>query len=74
MRARALGVICFLVISCNTMSDLRRWYAPIGSGHKTQEKDVEQVIVLETEPTGRDFVVIGVFMPPLEAFTSSAAD
>ena len=61
-----LAILC---LSCNTASDLRRWYAPT-DGTARMLKSPDQVTVFETEPADRHFTVIGIFAPPAEAFRS----
>ena len=69
---RAAACIGLLLIACVTDSDLRRHY------HRTDPtprvaKATEDVEILDKQPSGRSFQVIGRFTPPDNLFGSYKA-
>ena len=66
-----LVLLLLALVACNTATDLRRWYVPTDSIPRTQKPPAD-VTVLEAEPVGREFMVVGIFAPPSNAFESYA--
>jgi hypothetical protein len=68
---KALFYGLFCVVACNTLADLREWYA-VTDPTPRQPTPAAQVSVLEAPPSDRQFKVIGIFAPPASAFESFA--